>query len=100
MAEAVFLRVGSRDRVHRAGRRGPGWREPARWPRRAARRGSILTGERMALNFLGRLCGIATLTARFVQAVEGTGARILDTRKTTPGLRGTREGGGRAREAA
>jgi nicotinate-nucleotide pyrophosphorylase (carboxylating) len=49
--------------------------------------GSILTGERVALNFLGRLSGISTLTARFVQAVAGTGVRILDTRKTTPGLR-------------
>jgi len=47
----------------------------------------ILTGERVALNFLGRLSGIATLTRRFVRAVEGTGARILDTRKTTPGWR-------------
>ena len=47
----------------------------------------ILTAERTALNFLGRLSGIATLTARYVEAVEGTGARILDTRKTTPGLR-------------
>ena len=41
----------------------------------------------MALNFIQRLSGIATLTARFVQAVEGTGAQILDTRKTTPGWR-------------
>ena len=48
---------------------------------------SILTGERVALNFLQRLSGIATLTARYVAAVDGTGARILDTRKTTPGLR-------------
>jgi nicotinate-nucleotide pyrophosphorylase (carboxylating) len=48
---------------------------------------SILTAERVALNFLGRLSGIATLTARYVRAVEGTGVRILDTRKTTPGLR-------------
>ena len=47
----------------------------------------ILTAERTALNFLGRLSGIATLTAHYVEAVEGTGARILDTRKTTPGLR-------------
>jgi len=47
----------------------------------------ILTAERTALNFLGRLSGIATLTARYVGAIEGTGARILDTRKTTPGLR-------------
>jgi nicotinate-nucleotide pyrophosphorylase (carboxylating) len=48
---------------------------------------SILTAERAALNFLGRLSGIATLTRAFVRAVEGTGARILDTRKTTPGWR-------------
>jgi nicotinate-nucleotide pyrophosphorylase (carboxylating) len=48
---------------------------------------TILTAERTALNFLQRLSGIATLTARYVQAVAGTGARILDTRKTTAGLR-------------
>ncbi|MEX2530766.1 MAG: carboxylating nicotinate-nucleotide diphosphorylase [Gemmatimonadota bacterium] len=47
----------------------------------------ILTAERTALNFLGRLSGIATLTREFVRAVEGTGARVLDTRKTTPGWR-------------
>jgi nicotinate-nucleotide pyrophosphorylase (carboxylating) len=48
---------------------------------------AILAAERTALNFLGRLSGIATLTLRFVHAVEGTGVRILDTRKTTPGWR-------------
>jgi nicotinate-nucleotide pyrophosphorylase (carboxylating) len=48
---------------------------------------SILTGERVALNFLQRLSGIATLTAQFVGAVSGTKAVILDTRKTTPGWR-------------
>ena len=48
---------------------------------------SLLTGERVALNFLQRLSGIATLTRAFVDAVEGTGVRILDTRKTTPMLR-------------
>ena len=48
---------------------------------------AVLTGERTALNLLGRLCGIATLTARYVDLVEGTGTTILDTRKTTPGLR-------------
>jgi nicotinate-nucleotide pyrophosphorylase (carboxylating) len=48
---------------------------------------SILTGERVALNFIQRLSGIATLTAQFVEAVQGTGVTILDTRKTTPGLR-------------
>ena len=47
----------------------------------------ILTAERTALNFLQRLSGVATLTARYVAAVEGTGARVLDTRKTTPTLR-------------
>jgi nicotinate-nucleotide pyrophosphorylase (carboxylating) len=48
---------------------------------------AILAGERVALNFLGHLSGISTLTARFVDAVSGTRARILDTRKTTPGMR-------------
>jgi nicotinate-nucleotide pyrophosphorylase (carboxylating) len=48
---------------------------------------AILTGERVALNFLGRLSGVATMTKRYVDAVAGTGAVILDTRKTTPGLR-------------
>lgn len=47
----------------------------------------ILSAERVALNFVGRLSGIASLTRRYVDAVEGTGARIIDTRKTTPGLR-------------
>ncbi len=47
----------------------------------------ILSAERVALNVLGRLCGIATRTRAFVDAVAGTGARIADTRKTTPGLR-------------
>jgi nicotinate-nucleotide pyrophosphorylase (carboxylating) len=60
----------------------------------------ILAAERTALNFLGHLSGIATLTARFVEAVTGTGAGILDTRKTTPGLRSLEKaavlaGGGR-----
>ena len=48
---------------------------------------AILTGERTALNFLQRLSGVATMAARCVEAVSGTGATILDTRKTTPGLR-------------
>lgn len=61
---------------------------------------AILTAERTALNLLGRLSGIATLTRRFVEAVAGTGAVILDTRKTTPGLRALEKhavacGGGR-----
>ncbi len=48
---------------------------------------SLLAGERTALNYLGRLSGIATLTRRFVEAIKGTKAVILDTRKTVPGLR-------------
>jgi len=48
---------------------------------------AILTGERTALNFLAHLCGIATLTRRFVEQLAGTKTRIRDTRKTTPGLR-------------
>jgi nicotinate-nucleotide pyrophosphorylase (carboxylating) len=63
------------------------WREPGTAAEVEGAAASILTGERVALNFLGRLSGIATLTARFASAVEGTGVRILDTRKTTPGLR-------------
>jgi nicotinate-nucleotide pyrophosphorylase (carboxylating) len=47
----------------------------------------LLAGERVALNFLSHMSGIASLTARFVAAVEGTGAKVLDTRKTLPGLR-------------
>ena len=48
---------------------------------------AILSAERVALNFLGRMSGIATLTRRYVDAIAGTGAKIVDTRKTTPGLR-------------
>jgi nicotinate-nucleotide pyrophosphorylase (carboxylating) len=52
-----------------------------------ARARAILSAERVALNFVQRLSGVATLTAKYVEKVAGTGARILDTRKTTPGLR-------------
>jgi nicotinate-nucleotide pyrophosphorylase (carboxylating) len=64
------------------------WGEPGREVLRAegsAR--ALLTGERTALNFLQRLSGVATEAARAARAVEGTGAQVLDTRKTTPGLR-------------
>jgi nicotinate-nucleotide pyrophosphorylase (carboxylating) len=47
----------------------------------------LLTGERVALNLMQRMSGVATLTRHFVRAIEGTGATIVDTRKTTPGLR-------------
>jgi nicotinate-nucleotide pyrophosphorylase (carboxylating) len=48
---------------------------------------ALLQGERVSLNLLQRMCGIATQTAAFVKELEGTGARVVDTRKTTPGLR-------------
>jgi nicotinate-nucleotide pyrophosphorylase (carboxylating) len=75
------------------------WREPAALAELHGDAAAILRGERVALNFLGRLSGVATLTARYVRAVEGTGVHILDTRKTTPGLRAlekeaVRAGGG------
>ena len=63
------------------------WRESGSVARAEGSARAILSGERTALNFLGRLSGVATLTARFVDQVGGTGAQILDTRKTTPGLR-------------
>lgn len=61
--------------------------EPGRVARVNGRLRALLTGERTALNLLGRLSGVATLTRLYADAVAGTGARILDTRKTTPGLR-------------
>ncbi len=75
------------------------WREAGAVAEITGAAASILAAERVALNFLGRLSGVATLTARHVRAVEGTDARILDTRKTTPGLRelekeAVRAGGG------
>jgi nicotinate-nucleotide pyrophosphorylase (carboxylating) len=65
------------------------WREgvPAEVALASGLAAGLLAAERTALNFLGHLSGVATLTARYVEAVAGTGARILDTRKTTPGLR-------------
>ena len=98
VARSVFERVdGSlRFETHAAEAE---WREPGVLAEISGAAPSILAGERVALNFLGRLSGVATLTARYVRAVEGTGARILDTRKTTPGLRelekaAVRAGGG------
>jgi nicotinate-nucleotide pyrophosphorylase (carboxylating) len=65
------------------------WRDdiPAEVARAEGPARGLLAAERTALNFLCHLSGVATLTARFVKEIEGTGARILDTRKTTPGLR-------------
>jgi nicotinate-nucleotide pyrophosphorylase (carboxylating) len=98
VAEAVFQRVDPALSFTALTDDG-GWRQPGPLAELSGPAAAILAGERVALNFLGRLSGIATLTARFVEAVEGTGARILDTRKTTPGLRelekeAVRAGGG------
>ena len=86
-AHEVFVQAGA-DHFDAVAAEGE-WREqvPAVVVRLAGPARSLLAGERVALNLLGHLSGVATLTARFVRAVEGTGVRILDTRKTTPGLR-------------
>jgi nicotinate-nucleotide pyrophosphorylase (carboxylating) len=98
VAEAVFRRIDPAISFTALAEDG-GWRRPGPLAELSGSAAGILAGERVALNFLGRLSGVATLTARFVEAVEGTGARILDTRKTTPGLRelekeAVRAGGG------
>ncbi len=86
VAEAVFRRIDPALRWHAHTAEGA-WGDARLAAEVAGPARSIVAAERVALNFLGRLSGVATLTARFVAAVEGTGARILDTRKTTPGLR-------------
>ena len=63
------------------------WRDPGDVAVIEGEAAAILAAERVALNLLGRLSGVATMTSSYVRAVAGTGARILDTRKTTPGLR-------------
>ena len=85
-AEAVFRALDAEVRIERHVAEGE-WREGGPVLDLEARAAALLTAERTALNFLQRLSGVATLTARYVQAIEGTGARVLDTRKTTPGLR-------------
>jgi nicotinate-nucleotide pyrophosphorylase (carboxylating) len=89
VAEAVFRRLDPGAAIERLGPEGE-WREagaPVLRVEGSAR--ALLTAERTALNFLGRLSGVATATAAVVRAVKaaGGGAKILDTRKTTPGLR-------------
>jgi nicotinate-nucleotide pyrophosphorylase (carboxylating) len=86
IAEDVFRRVDP-DLAWRAEVDEGHWRDGGPVAEVAGNSRSILTAERVALNFLQRLSGVATLTARYVAEVAGTGARILDTRKTTPGLR-------------
>ena len=86
-AEAAFAQLDADVRVERLIEEGV-WREgggPVLTAQGSAR--ALLTGERTALNFLAHLSGVATLAARAARAVRGTGARVLDTRKTTPGMR-------------
>jgi nicotinate-nucleotide pyrophosphorylase (carboxylating) len=85
-AEATFRALDSEVRLTRLADEGE-WRDGGPVLDAEGAAGALLTGERTALNFLQRLSGVATLTARYVDAVAGTGARVLDTRKTTPGLR-------------
>jgi nicotinate-nucleotide pyrophosphorylase (carboxylating) len=87
VAEAVFRALDAEVRVERLIEEGTLVGSATAVARVSGPLRAILTGERTALNFLGRLSGIATLTRRYVDAVAGTGAVILDTRKTTPGLR-------------
>lgn len=63
------------------------WRDPGPALKVEGSARALLGAERTALNILGRLSGVATLAARYARAVEGTGAQVIDTRKTTPGLR-------------
>ncbi len=86
VAEATFAALDPNVVLRRLGPEGQ-WRDggPVLEAVGAAR--ALLSAERTALNFLQRLSGVATLTARCVEAIAGTGARIIDTRKTTPGLR-------------
>ncbi len=86
LAEETFRSLDPEIEIERLVEEGV-WRERGPALRLAGSARAILTGERTALNFLQRLSGVATMAARCVEAVEGTGARILDTRKTTPGLR-------------
>src|SRR3954464_122090 len=86
VAEAVFLRLDADAVITRLGPEGE-WREGGPVLRVEGSARGILTAERTALNFLGRLSGVATKTARIVRSVGEGGASILDTRKTTPGLR-------------
>jgi nicotinate-nucleotide pyrophosphorylase (carboxylating) len=87
VASGVFRRYDSECRVAALVRDGDRVQEGAVLLEVEGPARSILTCERTALNVLQRLCAVATETARYVAAIEGTGARLIDTRKTTPGLR-------------
>jgi len=87
LAEAAFLQLSTSVQITRAAEDGQRLAKGEALLRITGPARALLGAERVALNFLQRLCGIATLTAQFVEAVKGTRAQILDTRKTTPGWR-------------
>ncbi len=85
-AEAVFMRLDPDARCERLVEEGV-WREGGPVLVVEGRARALLTGERTVLNLLAHLSGVATMSARAARAVEGTGAKVLDTRKTIPGMR-------------
>lgn len=87
LAEAAFRALSVKVKIERLAKDGARLQGGASILRVSGPARAILTAERVALNFVQRLSGIATLTAQFVQAIAGSNALILDTRKTTPGLR-------------
>jgi len=87
VAEAAFAALSPSVHFDRRGQDGVSVEGGAVLLRMSGPAGALLSAERVALNFIQRLSGVATLTRRFVTAVQGTRARILDTRKTTPGWR-------------
>ncbi len=87
IVEAVFMKLDEKVEINALKQDSDQFSKGDRVITIKANRRAIMTGERTALNFLGRLSGIASLTAKYVEKVSGTGASIFDTRKTTPGLR-------------
>ena len=87
VAEAVFACVDASLELIREGNEGEAVERDLPLLRVRGKLRSILAAERTALNFLGRLCGVATLTRRYALAVQGSGCRVVDTRKTLPGWR-------------
>lgn len=87
LAEAAFRELSPEVKLERAAEDGQRIGAGKTLLRIAGPARALLTAERVALNFAQRLCGVATLTGQFVEAIKGTKAQILDTRKTTPGWR-------------
>jgi len=87
VAEKVFKKIDSEIRIKKYFRDGQGIKKGEKLAVLQGSSISLLKGERTALNFLQRMSGIATLTQRFVNGLRGSSTKLLDTRKTTPGLR-------------